>query len=273
MKTFLWNIAGADSEILKESGIESQKSFYTIGLLYVVISIFVFLGFLGLFYGVFNSLLIALIGAVVISFVISIIYALILMSLEPVVLPFKQESGSILFAYIIRYFTVIAFALVVSKCFEMILINMLESLAIIRYDGAGGYISHLIAMNKEYPAIWLITVLIVGLFITPIYLRKRLNKSREYYSIKKKKDREMVRDNYNEFVVIRDGFYKKMCFDPTVDVVDSGQKLKSFRIGKKTREFIPHVKKYIDPPFNTKPEHLKRYYKTSKDFTHLKDWL
>jgi hypothetical protein len=273
LKTFLWNIAGADSEILKESGIESQKSFYTIGVLYVVISIFVFLGFLGMFYGVFESLLIAVLGAGVISFVISIIYALILMSLEPVVLPFKTEPGSLILSYFIRYFTVLAFALVVSKCFEMILINILESLAIIRYDGAGGYISHLIEMNKDYPAIWVITIMIVGLFVAPIYLRKRLNKSQEYYSIKKKKDRRMVLDNYNEFVVIRDGLFKKMCFEPTVDVVDSNEELKSFIIGKNTREFIPHIEKYIDPPFNTKLKDLKRDYKTSKDFTHLKDWL
>jgi hypothetical protein len=83
----------------------------------------------------------------------------------------------------------------------------------------------------------------------------------------------MVLDNYNEFVVIRDGLFKKMCFEPTVDVVDSNEELKSFIIGKNTREFIPHIEKYIDPPFNTKLKDLKRDYKTSKDFTHLKDWL
>ena len=259
--------------MLKQSGEESQKSFYLIGMLYLIIMSVNFIGFLGLFYGIFDNFFIAIFCSFVMGFIISIIYLLALISLEPPVLPFVKEPGSIIFANIIRLTIVIAFALFVGKCMEMILIGLFESFSLIKYEGTDGYLSHMLFMNEKYPAIWFVTLLNILLFLAPIYIRKKLNKASEYYSVKRKYDRKMVEDNYSSFIKIRDELYRKMSYDLTLELPVNSLSISDVEITERSIKPLKHIEKYTNPPFNTKKKKKEKVYKSSKEFTHLTDWI
>lgn len=288
MKQFFWKIAGGDPELLNLSGRDSQYSFYLIGLLYVIINILIFGGFLGLFIGVFEMVFVAVIAAAIFGFLVSNIYRLTLMSLEPQVLPVPKEEGTVLLPYILRYAVVVAFAFFVSKCDEMVIVSAMEYFEIIKFNDEVGYMSHLIEANLEQEWVWVVTTCSILLFITPIYMRQRLkDRTAEYYSLKQKRDIRIVKENYEAFLKekrhILEGVYshytigdielqrlKKSAFYNSLigpKYVEPHQQLvSSFR-------YSEHVSKYIDEPFRTKRRENNELLKSSDEFTHLDDWI
>ena len=252
MTRFLWKIAGGDCDLLDRSGRDSQYSFYIIGLLYIIINVLIFTAFLGLFVGVFHNLFAALLGSLAIGFLISNIYRLTMISLEPQVLPVKEEPGSVVVANVIRYATVLAFAFFVSKCLEMVLINFMETIELVNYDGSLGYMNHMTQSNKENPWLWLLTAGIAVLFATPIFLRLRLKgRTAEYYSLKKRRDIRIVKEEYNRMIKVRDGVFRDHYQGYTP--LGFSAKYKSAPL------------KFEDPPFNTKPIVLRINLKSSAE--------
>ena len=258
MQHLFWRVAGADCSILEKSGKESQSSFWVIGLLYTLINVLIFIGFFGLFWGVFENFFVALIGTVVLGFLISNIYRLNLMSLEPHTLPVKIEPDSLILTHIIRYTTVITFAFFVSKCLEMVFVNFLKNFGFMKFEGSREYINHLLVMNKEHPWLWVITLIMIGIFSTPIYLRHRLNKAHEYYSLKKMRDIQLVNDQHLSFTNEKTTIYRRVYSE--------------YSIVNENKTYQIPISKYVNEPFNTKEIKEQISYKTSNDFTHLEDW-
>ena len=258
MQHLFWRVAGADCSILEKSGKESQSSFWVIGLLYTIINVLILIGFFGLFWGVFENFLVASIGTIVLGFLISNIYRLNLMSLEPHTLPVKIEPDSLILTHIIRYTTVVTFAFFVSKCIEMVFVNFLENFGFMKYGGSRDYIDHMMLMNKEEPRVWLITIITVGIFVSPIYLRHRLNKAHEYYSLKKMRDIQLVNDQHLSFTNEKTTIYRRVYSE--------------YSIVNENKTYQIPISKYVNEPFNTKEIKEQISYKTSNDFTHLEDW-
>ena len=253
MRKFLWKIAGGDCQILEKSGTESQNSFWIIGILYLFVNLIIVVSFLGMFLGIFDDFLLSIIGTCVLGFLISNIYKLNLLSLEPYTLPIKIETGSVVFTHIIRYTTVIAFAFFVSKCFEMVIILGFESTGVLRnISGSEGYMMHLFRVNREYPIVWFITFFVMLLFILPIYLRHRLNKAKEYYSLKERRDIRLVIEHHEQFLKIKENIY--------IEIYSSYEKFRIIKIYQTPK------KKYTDEPFNTKENVVDRNLKSSEDF-------
>tara|TARA_R110000737_G_scaffold336727_1_gene356397 strand:+ start:8677 stop:9546 length:870 start_codon:yes stop_codon:yes gene_type:complete len=265
MKEFIWRVAGADCKILNISGADSQRSFTLIGGLFLLIYAIIFLAFFNLFYGIFDVFLLSFFTTIVFGFLISNIYRLNLISLEPATLPREESVGSMLLSYSVRYIIVAAFAFFVSKCFEMVLVLFLEYEGLVDYNGSEGYMEHLVKSNQDHPWLWLITVVIVILFLTPVYLRHRLNRAHEYYSIKQTRDirivldqYKMYRQEYNSVMTMQYNRYGQLSadyiqngtsFDPTKNKLPKND-LASPVKGKK---IVPDADdKYEDPPFNTK---------------------
>jgi hypothetical protein len=261
MQRLFWRIAGADFSILEKSGNESQRSFWIIGVLYSFINTLIFIGFFGLFFGVFQNFIFGLIGTVVLGFLISNIYRINLMSLEPHTLPIKKEPDAIalILTKTIRYTTVITFAFFVSKCNEMIFVNFLENLDFVKYGGSHDYIDHMAQINKEHPWVWIITIITTGIFCLPIYLRQRLNnKAHEYYAIKKRRDIQLVNDQYKSYTIEKTNIYRR--------VYSEYSKVNEFKT------YVMPFSKYSNEPFNTKEIKENISIKSSYDFSHLEDW-
>ena len=211
MRDYFWKIAGGDPSILENSGKESQSSFYTIGLLMVLINVLIFCAFFGLFWGVFSTFFVALFGAVLLTFLISTIYRLNLMSLEPPTLPISSEGGSLVLSYFIRITTIALFAMFASKCLETSLFGsyvdeLLKNkfvnstvLSRYKYETSQMFVNHMSLLNETYPIVWVMTFGMVCLFLYPIFLKYKLRKRFEYFSIKEKRDIRLVKEQYNFF--------------------------------------------------------------------------
>lgn len=269
MNNFLWKIAGADEFILMKSGEQSRKRFQLIGILFLIVNLVVFIGFLGLFYSVFNNVFIALLGTVVLGFLISNIYRLTLMSLEPQVLPVSKESSTKVYSNIVRVSSVVAFAFFASKTFEMVFIGLLETTALVKYEGASGYLFHMTTMNERYPSLWLITLLIIVLFIVPVYLKHGLRTSQEYYSLKRRIDRQLVEDNYKSSKRLKDELHAIHYVNEEVAIKRNTKGLLVPVIYAHKKEYISKEEHFEDPPFNTKRKSKERVFKSSEEFTSL----
>lgn len=279
MRHFLWKIAGADYKILEKAGKDSQYSFWLIGLLYLIVIIITYIGFLGLFWGVFDNFIPVVLGTTVLGFLVTTIYRLSLISLEPNTLPVIIEKKSLVLTYFVRYFILILFAFFVSKTFEMIIVNFIEKIGFLNYDGSSGYMRHLVEVNTNQPWIWMITVSVIILFITPIYLRHRLNRANQYYLLRRVSDKDLVKQEhqkfiqskeeilkqvYNQYTNLANSFFEHkngLFYNQTLS--DEITKIKS-QLNSKT--FVQHPKKFIDEPFNTKRIVTKRKLKESDDF-------
>lgn len=245
-------MAGGECEILEKSGKDSQRSYLIIGLLFLIINVVVYTSFFGLFNGVFENVLVKLLGTIVLGFLVTNIYRINLMSLEPRTLPVIVDGKSFVFTFIVRYTTVILFAFFVSKCFEMIVVGLFENAGVIKYNGATGYLLHLKVMNQDQPWVWLITFGIAVLFVAPIYLRHRLNKAHEYYSLKKRRDIRLVEEDYGRF---------KEQYLSIMRAIYSNYG----KYGAEKKYSIPESK-YTDEPFKTHRKLVQRNFKSQTDF-------
>jgi hypothetical protein len=291
MKRTLWKLAGADCQILERSGTESQRSFYVIGILYAIVIALTFIGFFGLFWGLFRSnnetqaddfgshLLSALIGSSIISFLVSNIYFLNMMSLEPKTLPVREDTSSKIITNFIRVGFITMFAFFVSKNIEMEIFNLFNAFGLFTFDSHFGYMDDLMRMNKENPMIWLITVLIIGLFLFPIVLRKRLEKAHEYYLHRRIIEKDLVLSEHRQFLLLKEEILKahyaqymavvKDKFHGKFDLsrLDTDVELQHHYNFLKSRTFRPHASKFSDEPFNTKLKKKESLnVKDSQDF-------
>lgn len=296
MKRFLWKIAGAECQILEKSGGDSQRSFYIIGLLYLIVIFSTFIGFFGLFWGVFRGKVIlengdysydypfvsALLGGLVLGFLVTNIYKLNLMSLEPNTLPVQKENSSKILTHFIRYSTIVLFAFFVSKNIEMEIVNILESSGIFSFDMKEGYMEHLLRMNREQPWVWVITILTILIFVAPVYLRHRLDRAHEYYSLKERRDIRLVLEHnhiYSEIKVVLyrkyysryNELYQAYFVHPNAPFFDKADELLSNKVltikrSLREKNYTEHAEIYDDEPFNTKKKVLKRKLESSEGF-------
>jgi len=267
---YFWKLAGADPFILKDSGKQSQKSFFVIGVLYVFINLIIFFSFFGLFIGVFETFFVGIFGAFLMTFIIGNIYRLTLISLEPQTLPIKRELGSFIASMIVRYTVICLFAIFVSKCLETTLFGFLvdnevqlfmDSLAPrspnnFVYNESSLFLEHMIMLNKYHPWIWGVTAIIISFFLLPVVLRAELRKRKEYYSIKRGRDKALVEDFYKNT-----NGYINMLYSNLYEQYKS-----------KNLVYRAHEEKYLDPPFNTKLKSGRSLWnRTMNDFANL-DW-
>lgn len=275
MRKALWKIAGGDPQLLGISNKESQYSFTIIGILFIVVNLFTAIGFFGLFYGVFHSIITSLFGTLVLGFLVSNIYRLNLISLEPHTLPIVKEDATLFWTYLLRYSTITMLAFFVSKTFEMSFINLFENVGLIHYGDSTKYMDHLIEINTEHLWVWMITALIILLFIIPIYLKSRLKDHQEYFSLKERRDIRIVRENHNLILQEKESILKNL-FSTFKNDVEQIEKEHSVSIKQYPKIFPPHrdyfsyslpTSLFKDPPFNTKLKEKKKInYKSSSDF-------
>jgi hypothetical protein len=265
MKEFVWKLAGADCELLARSGKDSQYSFYVIGLLYLIVIGLTFLGFFGLFWGVFRGeidpngysssndfpFLTAILGGSLLGFLVSNIYRLNLMTLEPKTLPVKEENASLVLAHVIRYSTILLFAFFVSKNIEMEIVNVMESAGLFYFNVNEGYMDHMVRMNEEQPWLWVITIIIGIIFLLPVLLRRRLNRTFEYYSIKERRDIRLVLEQYEDFLKVKSQVLS-----------DYYREYGALGLNKQYR----YRKIFKDEPFNTKKIEVDRNMGSNDDF-------
>ena len=281
MKEFIWKIAGADIQILNHSNEESRRNFLIVGIFYLFINTLIFYSFFGLFEKVYSSVGTGVFLGLILTFLISNIYRINMMSLDPPSLPIPRSKGSVKAAIIIRYTMVALFALFVSKIGETAIFYGTQDLnvhleVVAKYQNSSGineselFFMHLKWLNKEHPAVWLITIGIAFIFLYPIYLKRKLFGNHEYFRIKYRSDTKLVEDSYaaakDELDSIYVRKYLNYCAlkkDPNLSpFIPEDYLIKKYTIQES---------KYHDPPFNTRKVKKENNLKSHSDFISL-DW-
>lgn len=280
MQNFLWQMAGADLQILKRSNNESKRSFLLVGVLYLLVSGLTFWAFFGLFWGVFDSFLISCFASSLLTFLISNIYRLNMMSLEPPSLPVPKSRGSVSAAIIVRYVIIALFAMFISKAFETSILGHLvdselhEELMRVgnvnKFNESKMFVQHGVLLNKYYPQVWGITLVVVLIFSAPIYIKRKLFGGQEYFRIKYRNDVALVEASYDEFMDELHALHRK-----TYRQFGELRKHRDFghQIPEKydTQKYEAEESNYEDPPFNTRRKKIEPNLDSHKEFMWL-DW-
>jgi hypothetical protein len=255
----IWRFSGADPYLVGHSGADSKHRFRLIGISFLIIISITFLPMAFGMIKIFDSILMPVIVAAVLTFLMVTIYRLNILSLEPVALPVESLKGSKKAANIIRISVIVLFGFFVSKQFEFLCFNWLvpeeelfnlklKSLYLDQTDYM--YMARMIKLNTSLNTafVWLITPIVLGLFLYPTQVKfKLIRNEMEYYRIKSIVERRIVEQDYARFKLA----YKS-----------------SF-----TRQNISNVEfkdsTYLDPPFNTKRKRREAITKTESDFLNL----
>lgn len=265
MKETCWKLVGADCFILYQSAHKSQKAFLALGMLYAFLSTVTFISFFGLFFGVFDGLILSLVGAFIFTFIVSNLYRLVIITLEPSTLPVVKIHKTKFWAYLVRVSIVILLATFISKVIETMLFGhwvdglveaemsrVKTSENINQFDESSHFVEHLIKLNIHYPLINILTLFIVGLYILPIVIKHRLKKGNEYYQIKRIIDKQIVENEYQQMLKVKEKLLSNVCF--------------------KNDRIYTYIPIYEDEPFNTlKIDRERIPSKSHSDFLNLFD--
>jgi len=246
-------------------------------VLFCILVILTFTSFLGLFYGVFSSIMTAFIGSIILTFILKNLYRLVLISLEPSILPVARERNRKPWAYIVRITVVVLMAAFVSKCMETILFghwvddivegDLQSYFGVVnfnKFEGSEYFILHMKELNIHYPLINIFTVNMVGLYIIPIIIKHRLKKRNEYYQLRRQFDKQLVEQHYQMFLAIFTRLMESLYRNRYE--VDQKVVLKKEFDPKSKRYAYQYKPRYSDEPFNTR--HVKKDVKlaTTKEF-------
>ena len=274
MELFFWKLIGGDPEILSKSGKKSKRMFYSLGLLFSILSIITFFGFFSLLLGVFDRVIESILGGIMITFIIQNMYRLILITLEPNTLPVIKSYTYKFWAYFVRITVVILISIFVSKCIETLLLGHLvddivqkdisQIAGINQFDKSSYFVKHMIVLNKNYPWVNAITFVFVLAYLLPILLKHKLKKADEYFDIKKQIDLQIVVAEYKKFRSI----YAKLMSHLYAEKTHISKKYnKSQKKAESSVYVYSYIPRYYDEPFNTQPIKEFKTYKNTKDFT------
>lgn len=273
MKLFFWKLIGGDPEILLKSGKKSKRMFYSLGVLYSILSFITFFGFFSLLLGVFDRVTESILGGIMITFVIQNMYRLILITLEPNTLPTIKSYTYKFWAYFIRITVVVLISIFVSKCIETLFLGHLvddvvqkdisQIAGINQFDKSSYFVKHMIELNKIFPWVNIITFLFVIAYLLPIILKHKLKNNDEYFDIKKQIDKQIVVSEYTKFRFI----YAKLMNHVYVEKNNANKRFNKNRNMEESMVYNYYYKpNYYDEPFNTKQIKEYKKYKNTQDF-------
>ena len=258
MKELFWKLAGADCSILRNSGGESQRSFYLIGMLYSLVTLLMFIAMFGLFLCIFENLFIACSCSVIFTFLFSNIYRLNMMSLEPATLRDQATLSGNAASYGFRFFIISFFAFFITKCLETVLFLLIDGDLFNHKEDERPFLKELLALNQHYPVVWIFSALMILLFLLPVILKFQLNKSHEYYSLKRTRDIRLVVHHNNEFYPLLEELQKK----------NYGYYVKD-GVNPEPPVYTKHEQRFTDAPFNTKKKAAAAERKSNEEFLDL----
>jgi hypothetical protein len=238
MKSFFWNLAVGDQQILYKTKDTSGQTFKFLGAVICFLWAFTFLNIIGVFFELFGNFITAVLIGSILSFMILTIYRLNLISLEPNMLPHIKEKGLGL-ATIIRLSMVLLFSFYITSAFVIQI-----SVLIYHHNDISNLIKVFELFYKKNQTITITIFCIVSiLFILPILIKYRLRKNNEYFNIKGKIEKDIIESDYKKFIK-----YYKQLFSENYNIAP--------KIGVN----------YQDPPYNTIKKQKGTNLKCEDDF-------
>lgn len=143
------------------------------------------------------------------------------------------------------------------------------------------YVKRIQILISENPISWIITIIVCGIFLLPIYWKFSIRNHGGFYEKKKQIENKIVHDDYNDFkstysnifeTMLRE--YNRQTWVTVMRLLHKMEKLnpdKFSDISQQLKKEIAeeHVSKYeywADPPFRTKRKQASKQLLSEKDF-------
>jgi hypothetical protein len=213
LHNFLFKVVGEDPQLLNKCDDETiKKKFIFSGIIVLIIFIISFISFFFAFQQIFAKDFLPFLLSVFVSFMLYNIYKLNLITLSPNRLTY---SFGYIFSLFIRLMFFIIIGMAIIKPVETIVYNaVVELLAenhqynnevllgnneVLLGNDEGYFVSKMQLFNKEHPSVWVFTLLFLGLFTTPFFIKFFINPSNSYSRSKIVLNEKIIEEDYELF--------------------------------------------------------------------------
>lgn len=193
----LCKLSGEDYSIISKCSNKIQVFFSLIGLLVLVILLCSFMSALYFTEHLFHSVIADIGVGIIWGYIVTNMYVLFLYTISPTLLPTKirkkQEVKTNQFEFSIsmglRIFIVVLLAVIIAQPLNVLILK--PNSTALAFD-----IKHLLATN---PLATLTTIIVVAIFLLPVYLKYSVRKLGEFYEEKEKVEKRIITDDYKDF--------------------------------------------------------------------------
>lgn len=193
----LCKFSGEDYTIIQKCGNKVQLYFSLIGLLVLVILLCSFASALYFTDHLFHNIIADIGVGIVWGYIITNMYVLLLYTISPTLLPTKERKKQkkktypfkLSYSMGIRIFIVLLLAIIIAQPLNVLILK--PDSTTFALD-----IKELLATN---PLATIITLVVVGIFLFPVYLKYTIRKLGEFYEKKAEIKKRIIEDDYRDF--------------------------------------------------------------------------
>ncbi|MFV0163097.1 DUF4407 domain-containing protein [Empedobacter falsenii] len=193
----LCKFSGEDYAIIQKCGNKVQLYFSLIGLLVLVILLCSFASALYFTDHLFHNIIADIGVGIVWGYIITNMYVLLLYTISPTLLPTKERKKQkektypfkLSYSMGIRIFIVLLLAIIIAQPLNVLILK--PDSTTFALD-----IKELLATN---PLATIITLVVVGIFLFPVYLKYNIRKLGEFYEKKAEIKKKIIQDDYRDF--------------------------------------------------------------------------
>lgn len=193
----LHKFSGEDFSVIRVCSSKVQLYFSVIGLFVLIILFCCFVSALYFTEHLFNNAIADIGVGIIWGYIVTNLYVLLLYTITPSLLPKKDrkknkeitKSYDINFSMILRIGLVILLAIITAQPLNIFLLK--PDTQAFAFD-----IRNLLAHN---PFAWVITILVITIFVLPIYLKYSIRKLGEFYEKKAEIEQRIIVDDYQDF--------------------------------------------------------------------------
>ncbi|AFL79715.1 hypothetical protein Aeqsu_0190 [Aequorivita sublithincola DSM 14238] len=239
MQLVLWKIACEDYQVLLRASKNSRRAFSYSGIVMCLNYLIALLGLYQFFEIIFINIFIALILGAFVTVVFMNIYKLCLTTLNK---DEKSFSLSYILSLLGRLIFVGLIGLLAIKGLESFLVfTIFERLNLVDYEGK--ILLSLKDINNKIPWIWVSSILLLLVFISPFLVKFSIKPSSKYVLEKRAIEKKIILDDYKRFKEI----YKNIFY-------------RDYKLP------IEYKENYLDPPFNNIPIVITKKLGNNEDF-------
>lgn len=195
----LCKFSGEDYTIIQKCGNKVQLYFSLIGLLVLVILLCSFASALYFTDHLFHNIIADIGVGIVWGYIITNMYVLLLYTISPTLLPTKERKKQkektypfkLSYSMGIRIFIVLLLAIIIAQPLNVLILK--PDSTTFALD-----IKELLATN---PLATIITLVVVGIFLFPVYLKYTIRKLGEFYEKKAAIKKRIIEDDYKDFKI------------------------------------------------------------------------
>lgn len=197
LRNSLCKFSGEDYFIISKCSNKIQLYFSLIGLLVLFILLCSFASALYFTEQLFHNKLADIGVGIIWGYIVTNMYVLLLYTISPTLLPVKTRKKQTVktkqfefsLSMVLRIFIVVLLAIIIAQPLNVFFLK--PNSTTLAFD-----IKHLLATN---PLATLITLIVVAIFLLPIYLKYSIRKLEGFYKEKEEIEKRIITDDYKEF--------------------------------------------------------------------------